>query len=434
MRLRLALAAIVATGLLVQPPVSSLGAPRQSDHLRALRYSAQTAPPREIAKPQSAYPHSGEPIGTIRQVYESALPPDLAVNTFRNTDRFFATRVIRRGTDVTALPRASSPLGAVRFTQDGRDYGLEDYVELNRVAALLVIKDGRVTEERYRFGNTERTRWMSMSVAKSMTSALVGAALKQGYIASLSDPITKYVPALRESAYEGVALRDVLMMSSGVRWTERYESPDSDRRKLLEAQISQTAGGAMAVMRALPRAAEPGTRNLYNTGETQVVAEVLRAAIKRPLADYLSERIWSRVGMEDDATWWLESPDGIEIGGSGISATLRDYGRFGLFMLNGGIARGESIFPDGWIAESTSAKTLKTGRTISYGYLWWTPPSGPSVQAHAYLGLGTYGQRLYVNPAAQVVVVVLSARPGMSSGEVISDWTFFDAVVAALGK
>jgi len=127
-------------------------------------------------------------------------------------------------------------------------------------------------------------------------------------------------------------------------------------------------------------------------------------------------------------------PDGIEIGGSGISATLRDYGRFGLFMLNGGIARGESIFPDGWIAESTSAKTLKTGRTISYGYLWWTPPSGPSVQAHAYLGLGTYGQRLYVNPAAQVVVVVLSARPGMSSGEVISDWTFFDAVVAALGK
>jgi CubicO group peptidase (beta-lactamase class C family) len=235
------------------------------------------------------------------------------------------------------------PLGAVRLTQDGRDYSLEDYVELNRVAALLVIKDGRVTEERYRFGNTERTRWMSMSVAKSMTSALVGAALKQRYIASLSDPITRYVPALRDSAYEGVALRDVLMMSSGVRWTERYESPDSDRRKLLEAQIRQTPGGAMAVMRALPRAAEPGTRNLYNTGETQVVAEVLRAAVKRPLADYLSERIWSRVGMEDDATWWLESPDGIEIGGSGISATLRDYGRFGLFMLNGGIAGASNL-------------------------------------------------------------------------------------------
>jgi len=416
MKLRLALAGIVAIGLLSAPPAGTVGA-RQASPQRAV-----------------AYPHSGEPIGTIRQVYDSTLPSDVAVNTFRNTDRFFATRVIRRGTDVSVLPRAASPLGTVRLTQDGREYSLDDYVELNRVAALLVLKDGRVKDERYRFGNTERTRWMSMSVAKSMTSALVGAALQQGYIASLSDPITKYVPALRDSAYEGVALRDVLMMASGVRWTERYESPDSDRRALLEAQIRQTPGGAMAVMRALPRAAEPGTTNVYNTGETQVVAEVLRAAVRRPLADYLSERIWSRVGMEDEATWWLESPDGVEIGGSGISATLRDYGRFGLFMLNGGIARGERVFPDGWVAESTSPKTLKTGRTISYGYLWWTPPSGPSVQAHAYLGLGTYGQRLYVNPAAQVVIVVLSARAGMSSGEVIRDWTFFDAVVDALGK
>ena len=169
MKLRLALTGIVALGLLFQPPAVSLGAARQA------------SPQRDVA-----YPHGGEPIGTIRQVYDSTLPPDIAVNTFRNTDRFFATRVIHRGTAVSALPRAASPLGAVRLTQDGREYSLDDYVELNRVAALLVLKDGRVKDERYRFGNTERTRWMSMSVAKSMTSALVGAALKQGYIASLS--------------------------------------------------------------------------------------------------------------------------------------------------------------------------------------------------------------------------------------------------------
>src|SRR5204862_459257 len=103
-------------------------------------------------------------------------------------------------------------------------------------------------------------------------------------------------------------------------------------------QISQVSGSAMAVMRSLPRAAPPGTVNNYSTGETQVAAEVLRRAVGRPLATYLSERIWSRVGMETDASWWLDSPDGVEIGGSGISATLRDYGRFGLFLLNGGVA------------------------------------------------------------------------------------------------
>lgn len=145
------------------------------------------------------------------------------------------------------------------FTDGGRRYALQEYLELNRVAGVLVLKHGRVKLERYRFGNFERTRWMSMSVAKSITSTLIGAALKQGRIASLSDLVTRYVPSLAGSAYDGVTVRDVLTMSSGARWSETHSDPKSDRRRLLEAQISQAPGSAMKVMRSLPRVAEPGT-------------------------------------------------------------------------------------------------------------------------------------------------------------------------------
>lgn len=265
-----------------------------------------------------------------------------------------------------------------------------------------------------------------MSVAKSITSTLIGAALKQGYIRSLSDSVTRYVPALAGSAYEGVSIRDVLMMSSGARWNETYTDPTSDRRRLLEAQISQVSGSAMAVMRSLPRAAPAGTVNNYSTGETQVAAEILRSAVGRPLASYLSERIWSRFGMEADASWWLDSPGGVEIGGSGISATLRDYGRFGLFVLNGGVAGGEAILPDGWIREATSPKTLRGGAPLDYGYLWWPGRGG------AYAAEGIYGQWIYVNPAAQVVIVVWSAQAKPTGAAVADDRAFFDAVVQAL--
>jgi CubicO group peptidase (beta-lactamase class C family) len=378
------------------------------------------------------YPHATEPIVTVRQVYDGGLTLQQAVNTFRNIDRLFPSRTVRASTRPLPLPPAAVSLRTVSFTDRGTRYDLEDYLELNRVAGLLVLDHGRVALERYRYGNSERTRWMSMSVAKSITSTLVGAAVKQRYIGSLSDPVVQYVPSLAGSAYESVSLRDVLMMSSGVRWTETYTDPTSDRRRLLEAQISQVPGSAMAVMRSLPRAADPGTVNTYSTGETQVAGEVVRRAVGRPLVTYLSERIWSRFGMETDATWWLDSPDGVEIGGSGFSATLRDYGRFGLFLLNGGVAAGEAILPDGWIREATTPKVLRSGTSLAYGYLWWTAPTAASQRDSAYAANGIYGQWLYVNPAAKVVIVVWSAQRSPTRAQVINDWVFFDAVVDAL--
>jgi len=382
--------------------------------------------------PAAQYPHATEPIGTVRQIYDGALTPEMAVNTFRNIDRLFPTRTVPRASQPMPLPPAATQLGDVRFSYRGKRYDLEAYLELNRVAGLLVLENGRIALERYRLGNSERTRWMSMSVAKSITSTLIGAALKQGFIASLSHSVTRYVPSLAGGAYEGVSVRDVLTMSSGVRWNETYTDPGSDRRRLLEAQISQVPGSAMAVMRDLARAAAPGTVNNYSTGETQVAGEILRSAVGRPLATYLSERIWSRFGMEADANWWLDSPDGVEIGGSGFSATLRDYGRFGLFLLGGGIAAGEAILPDGWTREATSPKALRSGPPLEYGYLWWTGTTAAARRDGAYAAEGIYGQWLYVNPAAQVVIVVWGAQAKPTGAAVIDDWAFFNAVVDAL--
>jgi CubicO group peptidase (beta-lactamase class C family) len=380
------------------------------------------------------YPHAREPIGSVRQVYDGTLTPDLAVNTFRNIDRLFPSRTIAHGTRVFPLPPAPRQLTQLKFVSRGKQWDLFDYLAVNRVAAVLALKDGRVALELYQYGNTAKTRWMSMSVAKSITSTLVAAAIRQGNIGSIEDPVTKYVPALAGSAYEGVSIRDLLMMSSGVRWNETYTDPTSDRRRLLEAQIAQQPGAALDLMKKLPRAAEPGTVNNYNTGETLIAGEVVHNAVKRSLCEYLSERIWKPFGMEADATWWLDSPDGIEIAGSGFSATLRDYGRFGLFFLNGGRAGGEDVLPIGWLEEAGAPQRLKSGKELDYGYFWWPAlptPNVPDPQG-AFMAQGIFGQYVYLNPKEHVVVVVWSAQSKPQGMDIIDDLDFFGAVAAAL--
>jgi len=386
------------------------------------------------AAAQDDYPHAREPIGSVRQVYDGALMPDLQVNTFRNIDRLFATRVVRRGPAAYPLPRRAAPLSGLAFDSNGERYDLYDYVSLNRVSGLLAIKNGEIVYETYQLGNSEKTRWMSMSIVKSITASLVGAAIEDGFIESIDDPVTRYVSELRGSAYEGVTIRHLLRMASGVAWNETYTDPASDRRHLLEAQIAQRPGGMLEVMSGLSRAAEPGTRWNYSTGETQVVAALVQAATGEHLADYLSGKIWARFGMESDATWWLESPGGMEVGGSGLSATLRDYGRFGLFLLNDGIAGGARVLPERWVREASSPGTIG-GSPVDYGYMLWPlPDSKGTIHEGAYEARGIFGQHLYINPRENVVIVVWSARPKPLGKTSIPDRDFFAALCEAVHR
>jgi CubicO group peptidase (beta-lactamase class C family) len=375
---------------------------------------------------------AAEKIGTVTEVYDGTLTSDIQVRTFRNIDRLFPVRVVKHGPHVLALPPAAKRLPRFEFTSGGKHYDLIDYMALNRVTALLVLKDGKIAYQDYEMGNTENTRWMSMSMVKSITSSLMGAAIQQGYIHGIDDPVTRYVAKLKGSAYDGVSIRYLLQMASGVKWDETYTNPASDRRRMLEAQIAQRPGAILDLMSKLPRAGAPGTIWNYSTGETFVAGAVVRAAVGRPLAEYLSERIWTKAGMEADATWWLESPDGLEIGGSGLSATLRDYGRFGLFLMNDGVVNGEKILPEGWVREAGSSKTIG-GKVVDYGYMIWPFAASPgSVNAGAFQALGIYGQHIYVNPREHVVIVVWSAQPKPTDKEVIDDADFFAAATAAL--
>lgn len=380
------------------------------------------------------YRHQDEPIGNVEAVYSGHLTPDVAVNTYRNIDRLFPSRTIEAGDSSAPLPLSemSSSLSGVSVRYGGKSYDIYDYLAVNNITGLLVMKDGEVVYETYQRGNDENTRWMSMSIAKSIAATLAGMAIKDGMIDGLDAQVVDYVPELEGSAYNGVSLRDILMMSSGVAWNETYTDPESDRRALLNAQIAQAPGGAMEVMAALPKAAEPGTINNYSTGETQILAEFLHSAIDRPLSNYLSEKLWVPYGMESDATWWLESPDGVEIGGSGISATLRDYARFGQFMLDGGMVNGESQLPEGWIEDATTPTTLREGDVLDYGYMWWTGWTEPSQRDNAYAAVGIHGQYVYINPAHGVVIAQNAALPKPEGKATVDPMAFFDGVVEYL--
>ena len=375
-------------------------------------------------------------IGGARDIYDGSLYPDRAVRTYSHTDLIFPTRTVKAGPVPSPLPVAAAPMGPLSFKSEGKTYDLPDYVALNRMVGLLVLKDGQIVFEHYDFGFRPDMRWMSMSVAKSFVSTLVGAAIKDGYIATLDDPVTRYLPQLAGSGYEGVKVRDVLTMSSGVKWNETYTDPSSDRRALLELQIASDRKGAIFdVMKRLPKVSEPGRNFNYNTGETVLIGEIVQAATKMPLADYLSKKVWVPAGMEADAAWWLDSPGGHEVGGSGLLARMRDFARFGRFMLDGAKAPGgESILPDGWLAEATSAKPVAgvTGKN-GYGYQWWTvKPEAGKAHEGVYMGRGIHGQYLYVNPAHRLVVVGLGARPKPSGKQAIEDLDFLAAVVEKL--
>jgi CubicO group peptidase (beta-lactamase class C family) len=350
-----------------------------------------------------AYRHANEPIGTAREVYDGTLMPDLQANTFRNIDRLFATRVVKSGGSAYPLPESDRPIGDLSFVSAGQRIDLYDYTSLNRISGIVAIKDGKIVYETYQLGNDENSRWMSMSVVKSISAILVGAAIKDGYIESIDDSVSDYVPELQGTAYDGVSVRHLLQMASGAQWNETYTDPTSDRRALLEAQIAQEPGGMLDVMAALPRVADPGTRWNYSTGETQIVAALVAAATGKTLAGYLSEKIWAKYGMEADAHWWLDSPGGTEVGGSGLSATLRDYARFGLFLLNGGVAGGEQILPDGWI-EAAGTPQVIGGIEVPYGYMFWpVEESEAEIHRGAYEAIGIFGQEIYVNPTENVV-------------------------------
>jgi CubicO group peptidase (beta-lactamase class C family) len=336
------------------------------------------------------------------------LSPTAQAYAYRNVDRMFATRPILRGGKVLELQRGEEV--SPRYQADGKMHGVDEYIDRANIAGLLVIKEDKIALERYALGLQENVRWSSMSTIKSLTSTLVGAALQAGAVASLDDTVSKYIPGLRGCAYDAVTVRNLITMSSGVRWSEDYTDRGSDVNRYSKSLGDKVPGGVLALMRSLKAEHKPGSCFNYNTGDSYVLGSLISAATGKTLADYMSETIWSRLGMEFDAFYTLESEGGQEIGGSRAEIALRDFGRFGIFLLRNGVINNTPVLPFDWIEKAGSAffnldpETNRYGAT-GYGYGWWIDPDGSMV------ALGFAGQSLYVNRKDKVIIVTLSCQP-----------------------
>lgn len=325
--------------------------------------------------------------------------------SFRAMETHYASNVVRHGV-AHPLP-AGAPLEP-RF-DDGRT--LETYMAAHHVAGLMVVQDGHVRVERYGLGAGPSTRWTSFSVAKSFTSTLVGAALRDGAIRSLDDKVTRYVPELAAGAYRDVTVRQLLDMTSGVRWNEDYADPHSDVAMMYEGTREPGVPLLVTYMSRLPREFAPGERWVYKTGETDLAGILVTRATGKSLAAYLSEKIWKPYGMASDALWLKDEVDGTEAGGSGVSATLADYARLGQFLLDGGVAAGKPVLADGWLADATRRHSDIGVSGRGYGYQWWTYDDG------SFEGIGIFGQLLHVDPRRHLVIVQLAAWPVATSDE-----------------
>jgi CubicO group peptidase (beta-lactamase class C family) len=274
---------------------------------------------------------------------------------------------------------------------------IDAYMAGQRSAGLIVVQDGKVRVERYGLGFDGSGRWTSFSVAKSITSTLVGAAIQDGLIRSMDDKVSTYIPEMKGSAYDQVSIRQLLTMTSGVRWNEDYGDPNSDVARFNNHKPEPGVDALVSYMRRLPREAPPGARWHYSTGETNLVGILVSHAVKKSLSAYLSEKIWRPAGMEQQATWIL-SKTGQEISGCCLQAATRDFARFGLFVLDGARVDGRSIVPAGWLAEATTQRTSIGQPNRGYGYLWWTRADG------SYDARGIFGQGIFIDPKRKIVI------------------------------
>ncbi|MEZ5727298.1 MAG: serine hydrolase [Burkholderiaceae bacterium] len=328
---------------------------------------------------------------------------------FSSMDQLFESTKIPRAGGVRDLPERAAALPQhYRFA--GRSRSIADWLEQTRTTSLLVLRDGAIVHERYLLGTGREDRRISWSMAKSFLSALFGPVLADGRIRGLDDVVTRYVPALAGTAYDGVTIRQVLQMASGVKFNEDYLDFNSDINRM--GRVLALGGSMDAFAAGLrERIRQPGVARQYTSIDTHVIGMVLRAATGKSLATLMHETLWSRLGVEDDAVY-LTDGFGVAFALGGLNLRTRDYARFGQLMLDHGRVGGAQLVPAAWIDEAvrnSAPVAAAPGSAFGYGYQWWVPPSADEGE---FFAIGVYGQYLYVNRKARVVIVKTSSHRG----------------------
>lgn len=367
----------------------------------------------------------GEKVRILRTSLNSFKDENLAY-TFQHTPEIQPTKKIGKGEEPFAFSKEENVLLAEEFTFRDKPYSVQDFIVDTKTTGLLVIWDDVIKYERYYSGGDENTLFSSNSMGKSFVSALMGIAVAEGYVESVDDPIGKYIPEFVGTELENIPIRACLQMASGIHFDEDTDMSGFSMRTLLGVP-------AMKVISKYGMQEEPYTYRRYLSINTEILGEVIKNATGCGLAEYMEEKLWKRIGMNNDAYWTLSN--GTELAMGGLSVSLRDYARFARLYLNGGSYNGEQILPQDWVQDSfdISEAYSKPGanhdayNAIGYGYQWWVPEG----EEGEFMAIGVYGQWIYVNPTKRVIIVKTSADPDfMNEGYELKHVEFFRALAA----
>lgn len=332
---------------------------------------------------------------------------------FHNVDKLgFRLDWVHKPEHIFPLKPSAGPF-EISYAYRDVQYTVDDYYRRSSVLGFLVLRDDQVIVEKYFHGSDADSRFLSNSVAKSILSVLIGVAISEGKIASVDDPVEKYLPYLSTSGYHGVKIKDALHMSTGIKFDEDYLNPDADIHRLAAALVRGDES-FRDVAASLKSKMKPGSGFEYQSINTEVLGLILEATTGKSLNEYAEEKLWKKIGPQSDAFFYRAAAQKNTCAFGCFNATLRDYARFGLMAMYGGELGGMRVVPEKWIRESTTPDVPflqpkpnhdKDVTEIGYQYQWWIPYGDD----HAFVAMGIYGQMIYVNPAKHVVIVQTSA-------------------------
>lgn len=332
---------------------------------------------------------------------------DRIVSNFRSFNKVWPVSHLKASDNPYVYAEKNTMTLPESFDFKGTRLATKTFLEDSWTTGFLVIQDDSIVYEKYFLGNTDSTRNISWSMAKSFISSLIGIAIQEGYIQTIMQKVDDYVPELKGSAYEGVIIKDILQMSTGVKFNEDYGDFNSDINRWGRGFALGQSQDEFAA--SLEREIEPGTVNHYVSINTHVLGMLLTKATGKSITEYMQEKLWEPLGMEYDG-YWLVDGENMEMALGGLNTTLRDYAKIGSLYLKNGIWRGEQLVPQEWTRASLNPDAphvQPTSDDFGYGYQWWIPESDDG----EFMALGVYNQNIYVNPTSKTVIVKLSANP-----------------------
>jgi CubicO group peptidase (beta-lactamase class C family) len=353
---------------------------------------------------------AGYPIGTVKTW---SLEQGVRVGSFSHLDRILPHTTLKQSSSPSPLKATAAKI-PITYKFEGRTLSLKDFLDRHRISGVMIVKDSQILAEHYQYDRTPEHRFISHSMAKSIVSLAIGIALAEKKIRSLDDTAATYAPQLAGSAYGDTTIRNLLRMSSGVKFSEIYDGKD-DLARLSQMRFDQ--GTIPALITFKDREAPEGTRFKYSSAETVVLVAVLRAVTGGSLSAYLTERLWQPMGAEADATWAIANPDGYENGSGRFNAVLRDYARLGALLAADGAANGKQIIPKHYLIEATdwhrhpaAFKPNTATSYFGYGYQFWIYPGAK----RRFALLGVYGQSIFVDPELKLALVITAVTRNAS--------------------